>query len=321
MLDALKFVKGAVASKDYVPALTHFRIAGGRAYGYNGVLALSTPIDLDITALPRAVPFTKAIEKLPDAGAVTLNLTKAGRLSISSGNFRAFVDCWPDDATFPMLEPEGDEHAMTGGILPVLRRLAPFMGVDASRQWANGIRLSGQSALATNNVVLVEQWMDDCYVPGTINLPDSAVKEMLRLNQEPVSMRVTARSVSFHYESGAWLRSSLLAAEWPDLSRILDRPNAATPVPSAVFDAVERLIPFVEEIGYVYLTGGNVKTSMAPDSGASVDLDDFGGAGIFNAKQFLLLRDVAERIDFAHWPAPCLFFGDKCRGALVGARA
>jgi hypothetical protein len=30
MLDALKFVKGAVAKKDFVPELTHFRITGGR---------------------------------------------------------------------------------------------------------------------------------------------------------------------------------------------------------------------------------------------------------------------------------------------------
>ncbi len=41
MLDTLKFIQGAVARKDHVPALVHFRIAGGRIRGFNGTLSLA----------------------------------------------------------------------------------------------------------------------------------------------------------------------------------------------------------------------------------------------------------------------------------------
>ncbi len=56
MLSALKFVKGAVSTKDYVPALTHFQIKGGRVTGYNGKLSLSSPIPSTWTAARRRYP-------------------------------------------------------------------------------------------------------------------------------------------------------------------------------------------------------------------------------------------------------------------------
>ena len=47
MLDALKFVKGAVARKDAVAVLTHFRIQHRYIMGYNGLIALGHPLELE----------------------------------------------------------------------------------------------------------------------------------------------------------------------------------------------------------------------------------------------------------------------------------
>ena len=43
MIDAVKFVQGAVAKKDYVAELTHFLIQDNRITGYNGIMGLSSP--------------------------------------------------------------------------------------------------------------------------------------------------------------------------------------------------------------------------------------------------------------------------------------
>ena len=99
MLSSLKFVQGAVAKKDFVPALNHFRIEGGRVKGYNGMIALCGPIDLDLSITPKALEFTKAIQACTDT--ISLHITPAGRLSIKSGRFKAFVDCL--DEAFPAL--------------------------------------------------------------------------------------------------------------------------------------------------------------------------------------------------------------------------
>src|SRR5689334_19456978 len=106
MLKELKFVQGAVAAKDYVPELQHFKISGGRVEGFNGTIALSTPIDLAIEAMPKAVSFVKAIERIPDGTEVALNLTQAGRLSVKAGAFRAFVECWDVSHETPHVSPK-----------------------------------------------------------------------------------------------------------------------------------------------------------------------------------------------------------------------
>lgn len=103
MIEALKFVRGAVAKKDFVPALTHFRIENGSIKGYNGTIGLCSPIALDLDASPKALPFIKAIETCRDT--VSMHLTGAGRLAVKSGKFRAYVECTPEP--FPDVTPTG----------------------------------------------------------------------------------------------------------------------------------------------------------------------------------------------------------------------
>lgn len=319
MLNELKFVQGAVAKKDYVPALTHFHIGDGRIYGFNGTLAISAPTDLAITATPKAASFVKAVEKLPENVEVVLNLTEAGRLSVKAGRFKAFVECHADSSEIVRVTPQGDYVALPGGILPVLRKLAPFMGVDASRRWAMGILLKNQSAYATTNIVLVEHWLPMVF-PTPLNLPSEAVKEMLRIGLEPVGIQVEERAVTFHYESGAWLRTALYPSDWPDLSRVLDQHSDPKPFPDGFFDAVTRLDAFTTKENRLYLRGGVLATSQHDGDGALVELDDFGGVGCHFLGQMANLDGVATSIDLTLWPAPCLFFGDMLRGAIIGMR-
>src|SRR6266478_2176594 len=158
MLEILKFIQGAVSKKDYVPALQHFRIKDGTIQGFNGAIALSSPINLNLCCNPLAVPFIKAIQTCRDT--VQLHLTQSKRLAIKSGSFVAFIECLPDDKDFPTIVPEGDDISIDGELLVSnLKILAPFIAEDASRIWARGILFRGTSAYATNNVILVEKWL------------------------------------------------------------------------------------------------------------------------------------------------------------------
>lgn len=319
MLNDLKFVAGAVAKKDFVPALTYFRIKDGFIQGFNGTLAICTPTDLAVTAIPKAASFVKAVEKLPDDKQVVLNLTAAGRLSVKSGNFRVIIDCLDDEELYPDVKPEGVTTLLAGGLLPVLNKIAPFMGVDASRPWSRGALLRGQSAFATNNIVLVEHWLPVAF-PVEVTLPSDAVKEMLRIGIEPVSVQACERSVTFHYADGSWLRTAHATDPWPDLSRVLDNPSEPVPFPAGFFDGVGRLAGFTEKSDRLYLRGGTISTSMHDDDGATVELDDFGGVGCHYLSQTAKLEGVASTIDFTLFPGPCLFFGDMLRGAIIGFR-
>lgn len=316
MLEALKFVQGAVAKKDFVPALTHFRIESGVIQGYNGAIAISSPIDLDISVMPRAEPFTKAIQTCKET--VAMHITSTNRLAIKSGKFKAFVDC--TDEAFPDIQPEGDYIELTGGIISTLKVMAPFIAQDASRPWAAGILLKGASAFATNNIILLEAWLG-YHFPVDVNIPAQTVKELLRIKEDPIGLQVTDRSITFHFKDGRWMRSQLSTLDWPDIGRVLDKPSEQIPFPDGFFEAVEELEPFTDELDRVHLFDGAVSTFVDEGgSGATIEVPGTLAGGCYQARQLLLLKDMAKTIDLTQYPAPSIFIGDNYRGAIVGMR-
>lgn len=316
MLNTLKFIQGAIARKDHVPALVHFRIADGHIRGFNGTLALGSPIALDINVSPKATQLVKAIQTCEET--IQIHLTPAGRLAIKSGRFKAFVDCTQE--SFPEIVPEGSFVELASPILPVLKILAPFIADDASRPWARGILFRGQTAFATNNIVLVEHWLEQPF-PVEVNIPRAAILEILRIGVEPERLQMAENSVTFHYPGGRWLRTQVYATSWPDLARIFDRPSSPVAIGDELWSAVEELTPFADELGRLHFSPGKVATSLVDGDGAVIELEGGPEAGCFSCGQLSLLSGLIKLIDFSAYPAPCLFFGDKLRGAIVGIRS
>lgn len=314
MIEALKFVQGAVARKDYVQALTHFSIAGGFIRGFNGMIALCSPIDLDLEITPKATQLVKAIQAC--RGTVQLNMTPAGKLAVKSGSYRAFVEC--TEEPYPAVEPDGVMYPLPIPILPILKKLTPFVADDDSRRWARGILFRGQSAFATNNVVIVEYWIGEA-LPVEVCIPKPAIQELLRIGNEPSSMQVGDKSITFHYPDGRWLRTQMYSADWPDVQIVLDRVSNQKPFPDGFFQALKDVEPFVNDHNHLHLLGTAISTVPVLGSGASVEMS-ICDIGVYNIEQLALLEGIADTIDFEMYPAPCLFYGDRVRGALAGMK-
>ena len=317
MLKALKFVQGAVARKDFVNALTHFRIRDGQIMGYNGALSLSCPIPLDINCMPKATPFIKAIQTCREE-TTSMHLTPSGRLSIKSGAFKVLVECI--DEGFPDIEPEGDVVKVEGSIQNALKILEPFIAEDASRPWARGILFRGRSAFATNNVVLMEKWVGH-HIPIDLNIPRAAVVELLRIGEEPVDIQVTHNSATFHFTGHRWLKTQLYSTEWPDLSKVLDKDFVPEPFPAGFFEALEDMAPFSNKLRQVFLTEGRMQTEQTDEQGAQVEVAGIKHKGLFNLDLLLGLKGTAEVIDLSSYPRPCLFTGNGVRGCIIGMRS
>lgn len=321
MLSQLKFVQGAVAKKDLVPALTHFHIRDGRIVGHNGQIAISGPIDLDLSATPEALPFVRAIQSCEEE--VALSLTDNGRLAVRSGKFKAHIKCTTEP--FPDIVPTGDFVQSAGGFLDALKVVLPFVSDDASRPWSRGVMLRGHSAFATNNVILVERWLGYQF-PVNVNLPRNTVQELLRIGEEPLGFQVDNTSITFYYEGKRWMHSLLLSLEWPDVDRILQTPALRTPIPEGLFDALRVLKPFVTETGRVHLMPEGVGTHPSADTkdGAFVSLPMANVNTCFHIEQLMRIESVAKSLDIGNTqpdqPRPCLFYGEGLRGAVVGMR-
>lgn len=319
MLKELKFVQGAVAKKDLLPAMTHFRIEGGTVRSYNGTLAISSPIPLDITCCPRADSLVKAISNCDEA--TTISVTAGGRLSIRSGKFRAIVDTIQGET--PHVGPEGEPVQFDGAaLLAAMKVLEPFIGTDASRPFTNGVLFDGQSAYATNNTCMVQHWLGPVPAfPKRINVPRAAVRELLRVDEPPTHAQVTDGSITFHYTDGRWIRSQLLDTQWPMdvVGKLLDQPSQPRPLPEGFFEALAKIKGMSDGASRVYMTGGALHTHADHDEGAAYELD-LPCDGLYNVHMLGLLKGVVKTIDFSLYPGPALFFGDKLRGAIIGMR-
>jgi DNA polymerase III sliding clamp (beta) subunit (PCNA family) len=316
MLKELKFVMGAVSKKDFIPEMTHFRIEKGHVRSFNGNLAICSPIPLDLVCTPKAEPLVKAIANCEEE--IVLSLTEKGRLRVHSGRFNAYIETI-DKATVH-IEPAGEIVQINGtALLDAFQKISRFVGNDASRPWTNGILLRGQSAFATNNVCVIEYWLA-IDIPFVINIPNTAIKEIVRVGEPPAYLQLSENSVTFHYEGGRWIRTQLYVSKWPDISRVLDQTSNPVAVDPRLYQALDSLSQFSDDLTRVYLRGGILFTHTEDEVGASFEVDGLGITGLYQIKMLRLLEGVAETADFTRYPEPVLFFGKNLRGAIVGMR-
>lgn len=318
MINDLKFVRGAVSRKNYQPALSHFRIKDGRVMGYNGTIALSSPIAIDLNATPKAVPFVKAIERCKET--TSMHLTPGNKLSLKSGGFKALIECTDESEVLDSIQPEGVEIIFTEQLLKAFTALEPFIATDASRPWATGIFLNEQYAFATNNIIIAQYWIGSP-VP-TMNIPSSAIDELVRIGEQPISIRLAKNSATFFFAGDRWMRTQLLGEEFPVLSveKILSNEpkEAMIPLPVGFFEAVEILVPFLAEEGRIYFRDGYISTSPEDGAGASQEIVGLPTRGAFNYEHLMKLNGIATAIDFTGHPLPCPFRGERLRGVILG---
>lgn len=319
MINALKFVQGAVAKKDFVPALTHFRIQNGKVKGFNGTLGICSPIAVDLDVAPRAVQFVKAIEACTEE--IALHVADNGKLCVRSGKFKTFVEC-DEVKNFPDFEPTGKIVELDKKLISALKILEPFIAEDATRPWACGILLDGESAMATNNIVFIEHWLGYRF-PCRVNLPALAVRELIRIKEDPIKLQMTEDRLVFHYKGGQWLSTQVLTTPWPDMQPLLakiTREGQEKP-PVELWEALEQLLPFADEINRCFFQKGEVSTVAQSDvAGTSIKVKGMQEGGSYNTKHLIALKKTAETFAFSKYPAPIPFFGGYTRGLVSGIR-
>lgn len=317
MLESLKFASAAVGKRAFVEGATHFLIKDGMVRATNGVIALAAPIPIAIECAPEAIPMVKAIANCEDA--TQLTLLGNGKLNIKSGVFKANIPC--TDKIAAHVDPEGNMYEINGEeLITALKAVSPFVGTDASRRFSMSVLIKGGSAYATNNVCIAQYWFGSPF-PLDVVLSSEAVESLVKIKETPVRAQVSKTSITFHYESGCWMRSTLMENGWPlDIDRILNVQSNPQPIDPSLFDALAKVKPFTEKSGRVYIEGGVVRTHADESEGASYGMQSETVHGIYALEMLMLLKDNVDTADMSLYPNPCTFFGKNFRGVLIGQR-
>lgn len=327
MIEKLDIVKGGVAKKDLTPVLKHLKIANGWVTATNGRLTIATPIpevpDLDI--IVPADKFILAIKscKQPKFKVVTNETNGVQRLSITGKKFRALLPLMVD-VTFPSPEIVGD-NVQSNDLLSAIKKIAGFVGEDASRPWACGILLYQNMAYATNNTLLVEtpvQWDGP-----PINLPDFAIEELLRLKRDIRQIKTNGQNITFELEDNIWINSSVLSTNWPNVKNMFDKVDFSNvqELDPELLPAIQYLIPFCPDKKFprIHFSESGVST----DPGSHEASTEFEGLpeSIWRAEPLLQMLDriksQAISSDFSQWPKACPWVReDGVKGLIIGLR-
>lgn len=299
--------------------MMHFRISNGTIQATNGNLAVQCPFPSDLDCCPHAGQFIKAIAACEDV--VSMHIEK-GKLYIKSGKFKTSVHLC-ETSTFPTYTPAGQMFPVPLPILPILKKLLPFISEDDRRPWACGVQFSNNSAIATNSIAIVEHWLPVAF-PVVCNIPRDAIAELIRLKIEPVAIQANPYGVIFHLPENAWFACSVLKFDWPDVGRVFDNAEAYAgefltgEALNILLEDVSKLEDFTNETKAVAFHPGRMST-VAVEPETTIDCPHSPGVGVYRADSLSALRGIVDKVGFAAYPFPVPFYGgDLLRGVIAG---
>lgn len=313
MIDMLKLVNNAVASKPLIPIMTYLHFYGNRVQANNGKLCIDAPSTLHLEITVEASKFLRAVKLCKQDMQVLL--TEQQKLSVKGKKFRALLHTLPQD-TFPRLELDAG-CLLNVDIIGAIEKLCPFISEDASRPWSQSVLFRAGYAYATNNIILARV---PCAVPLDFILPPYAIEALINIGNNPLLINVTENYIGFHYEDESWLRSCNVDHPWPAVEKLIVETDTV-PLPEDFSKRLEELLPFCNDpkLPIFTLNTEGVHTDVG-DHLAMMELGSFPDSR-FRAEPLIMMANTATHIDFTTHPQPCYFKGEGgLEGVLMGIR-
>lgn len=191
LLRILGLVRPALASQDYIPALTHVKFDGEYAIAYNDISAISVACDAPIK---RCVPGDLFIRALGSFGGSTVALAyddAKSSLLLSSGRSKLKLPTLdPKDFPFSIPTEVAPEIILTAPIMRGIERCLISVGADPTHPEQMGVTLEegadGAVLFSTDNFVISRfQTNADIKLPGEapIILPTFFCEQLVTLSK------------------------------------------------------------------------------------------------------------------------------------------
>ena len=321
MREALKWIKGAIASRDIVSDKTFYKLSESEIRATNGKLTAGYPCETGVDFLVPGEEFEKILDRLP--GDITIKPVENG-IRLRSGLFSGTIKTLPlEQWSYP-----GVDHAIwqpiPAGLIDVMTALRPFISDNATQAWATCIALERGWAYATNNIALA-----GAPLPGAdlmAMLPVWAVDFVLSRAKGLHSWAWSENYVAFQWDNSAWMRSVLVVGQFPEKAAALVREagNAATTtkVTDEFRDAFVEVAALAEDTVLLYKDRivsqfgqaeivANTVCVVPPD----VECSRWGASYLVPAIK------AADTWSPDAWPKPAPWKGKVLAGYVVGRRA
>ena len=311
LIEALKFVAMA-QSKAGTPYQTHCVIKDGYIFGFDGVVTVGTPLNIDLQCCPHTYSLMQALN---NCGADLTVTNETLNLTIKSGRYKAVIECYPMEKMV-VNAPDDKFVQVTDAIKEGFNIAAKIAG--GATAMTNAILLKGNVLAATDRFALVEYWHGYDGIPPVL-VPKRTAELVASCAKPLTHIGGSSHSVTFHFDDGSFIRSGLVDGMYPNYEAVLAFDGVALPPPVEFFEAVEKIGAFTES-GQIYFTKGKVCSKVTPELGSSYDIDNLPEDVSINSKYLNTLKPCIsimamhsnEKGFYVH------FFGNNVRGVVAG---
>jgi hypothetical protein len=316
LMEALAFIEPATQAADN-PMHEFVNLSNKRAVAFNGVLSAGMEIEEELTLAPKLDTLKRALSKTGKV--LTITELPSGRLSVKGEKIAVQVPCVQPD-TLPPIRPDVAIAPINDEIKSAFKALEGILSETGERVFETALMLESQFATATNGKILMQYWHGNDLPPGLL-LPRAfiqAVGHQFKALQAFGWSQLDdgrARSVTFWFEDGSWIKTQVYQDAYPAVNPMLDVANSPADPPSGLWEGCATIAEF-DENEWITFEDGCVKAGDAeyPVSGLQ-------GPRQFSYKFLKKIIPFAKTIDLTTYPDRAHFFGEKVRGVVVGIKA
>lgn len=322
LLSAIAFIEGA--TEDDNDFKSYVRFTGGMLVAFDGSVAAGHPVEEDLAVCPHLKRLKEAVGR---AGAtLALSAQENGRLGVTGDKLRATVPCLPGNALFPVM-PDPPIARLDDRLKAGFLATVALAKDEADTIHEQSVLLRANTVVGCNGALALEYWHGIDLPPG-LAIPHKAAKVISKcaLALEAFGWD-EGRSVTFHFAGGAWIKTQLMAGQWPDIDTVLNKAAYLADAPAGLFDALEAILSFSED-GAVHFHEDKLKTTYASSEGgtlygATYDVPGLAKGASFSGRLLKLASPAAKQIDYSTHDDCMMMMNPEgsIRGVLMKRRA
>jgi hypothetical protein len=315
LIDCLSFVSFA-SKDDETDKYTYVKIKDGFMTAADHTILMGGPVDVDLELCLHGLQFKAALEQCGQNFQLVQMDKQA--VSIRSDKFRALIPAIGADLIAPYTAdpPCG---AMTDKIKTMFEILSPIVTCKDDRTINNCLQLNNNSGVATNGHVLLEYW-HGINLPDNLKIPKRAIQAVAKVRKPLLYFGFTEHSVTFYFEDGYFIKTNLIATEYPDTKSLLDRNfnRQFYEKPSDFYKGLLAIHSFVVD-DTIYFHRDFLATHASLEIGANYRIDGLPDYLSYSAKGLKFIEEYTHNINFpTDQSTPLAFYSTNVRGLLMG---
>jgi len=322
IVNAIRFVKKVHPKRANLSILEkHVRLHNGFATCFDGDIAMSHPIGLDLEVCPQTHELSTALTKC--GSGLTFSTTKAESLRIEGKKQTVIMQC-ANPSAFAFVEPDPHTLAVNDYMIEALQKVAVIVDDKNDKIVLSNVCIDGPTCCGVNASVILQSY-HGFNIGERILVSKKAVKILIDVGKK-LSITHIGRgqnSLTFYYDNGAWIKIYNPEDNYPNVNDFLNIKTDLKPINSEFFKGITHVLPFCNFGDGVYFNDGVVYSCSHEGEGSKYNIGSsedglFYGYNMqyYGGEYFKAVSKYVDKIDFTSHPTACYIEGNNFRGLI-----